>query len=158
MNVTIRLAEKEDMISVHQLITELAIFEKEPNAVDVTVEDLERCGFGLYPKFTVFVAEQENTIVGMALFYDRFSTWKGKTLHLEDLIVTQSKRGLGIGKALYTELMNYAFTNNYKRIAWEVLDWNQGAIDFYKSTGASVLEEWRVVHMTYDNLIEFVKK
>ncbi len=158
MDFIIRLARKKDMTSVHQLITELAVFEKEPDAVEVTVEDLERDGFGLHPNFTVFVAEQENTIVGMALFYDRFSTWKGKTLHLEDLIVTQSKRGLGIGKALYTELMNYAFTNNYKRIAWEVLDWNQGAIDFYESTGASVLKEWRVVHMTHDNLIEFVKK
>lgn len=158
MDFTIRLAEKEDMSSVHRLITELAVFEKEPNAVEVTVEDLKRDGFGLQPKFTVLVAEQESTIVGIALFYDRFSTWKGRTLHLEDLIVTQSKRGLGVGKALYVELMNYALKNNYKRVAWEVLDWNQGAIDFYESTGASVLKEWRVVHMTHDKLTEFVKK
>lgn len=158
MSFIIRFAEPKDMPSVHDLIMELAIFEKEPDAVEVTVSDLIEDGFGNHPKFKTLIAEEDQKIVGMALFYERFSTWKGKAIHLEDLIVTQSKRGLGIGKALYTSLMNYADQYNYKRVAWEVLDWNQGAIDFYESTGAQILEGWRVVHMTENNLKAFVKK
>ncbi len=158
MSFTIRFATKSDMKSVHNLITELAVFEKEPDAVELRVSDLERDGFSDHPKFKTFVAEEEGTIIGMALFYDRYSTWKGKAIHLEDLIVTQSKRGLGVGKALYTRLMEYAQENNYKRVAWEVLDWNQGAIDFYQHTGAHVFEEWRVVHMTQEGLQQFIQK
>ena len=89
MNFTLRLAEKTDMKSVLNLITELAVFEREPDAVEITVDDLIRDGFSNPPKFRVYVAEQENTIIGIALFYERFSTWKGRTLHLEDLIVTK---------------------------------------------------------------------
>ena len=158
MSFSIRFATSNDMKSVHTLITELAVFENEPNAVEVSVEDLINDGFGVAPKFQVLVAEENEGIIGMALFYERYSTWKGKAIHLEDLIVTQSRRGIGVGKALYTRLMNYANDNNYKRVAWEVLDWNQGAIDFYESTGATILKEWRVVHMREENLKVFVKK
>lgn len=158
MSFTIRLATPKDMPAVHGLITELAIFEKEPDAVEISVDDLVKDGFGTHPKFTVFVAVQDTTIVGMALFYERYSTWKGRAIHLEDLIVTQSKRGLGIGKALYTALMEYADEQGVKRVAWEVLDWNQGAIDFYESTGAKVLEDWRVVHMREEGIKSFVRK
>lgn len=146
------------MTAVHQLITELAVYENEPDAVEISVKDLETNGFSENPKFQIFVAEEENSIIGMALFYERFSTWVGKAIHLEDLIVTQSKRKLGVGKALYSELMNYAFENGYKRVAWEVLDWNKNAIDFYESTGAAILEGWQVVHMKDKPLKEFVKK
>ena len=158
MSFTVRFAKKEDMKSVHELITELAIFEKEPNAVEIRVEDLIRDGFSKNPQFRVFVAEEDQKIIGMALFYERYSTWKGKALHLEDLIVTQSKRNLGVGKALYTELMNYAQEHNYQRVAWEVLDWNQGAIHFYKQTGAQVYDEWRIVHMNKEGLHTFTQK
>lgn len=157
MSFTIRFATKEDMKAVHELITELAVFEKEPDAVKISIKDLEKNGFSEHPMFKIFVAEENNSIIGMALFYERFSTWKGRAIHLEDLIVTESKRKLGVGKALYTELMKYAYENEYKRVAWEVLDWNQNAIDFYESTGAHILDGWQVVHMTDENLKKFVK-
>ncbi len=157
MSFTIRFASKKDMVSVHQLITELAVFENEPNAVEISIEDLENDGFSKNPKFKILLAEEEGVIIGMALFYERYSTWKGKAIHLEDLIVTASKRKLGVGKALYTKLMQYAFDHQYKRVAWEVLDWNKNAIDFYESTGAKILEGWQVVHMTEENLEKFIK-
>jgi GNAT superfamily N-acetyltransferase len=157
MSFTIRFALKKDMVSVHQLITELAVFENEPNAVEISIEDLENDGFSENPKFKIFIAEENEVTIGMALFYERYSTWKGKAIHLEDLIVTASKRKLGVGKALYTKLMQYAFDNNYKRVAWEVLDWNKNAIDFYESTGAKILEGWQVVHMKEQDLEKFIK-
>lgn len=157
MSFTIRFATKKDMKAVHRLITELAIFENEPDAVEITVVDLEIDGFSENPKFKIFLAEENETIIGMALFYERYSTWKGKAIHLEDLIVTQSKRKLGVGKALYSKLMEYAFENGYKRIAWEVLDWNKNAIDFYENTGAHILEDWKIVHMREENLRKFIQ-
>jgi GNAT superfamily N-acetyltransferase len=151
------LAEKKDMESVLNLITELAVFEKEPDAVEITVDDLVRDGFSNPPKFRVYVAEQENKIIGIALFYERFSTWKGKTLHLEDLIVTRSKQKIGAGKALYTAVLKYAYDHNFNRVAWEVIDWNSNAIDFYKSTGATYLNNWSVVQMNKENLEKFIQ-
>ena len=156
MNFTLRLAEKKDMESVLNLITELAVFEKEPDAVDITVDDLIREGFSNPPKFRVYVAEQENIIIGIALFYERFSTWKGRTLHLEDLIVTKSKQKIGAGKALYTAVLKYAYDHNFNRVAWEVIDLNSNAIDFYKSTGATYLNNWSVVQMNKENLEKFI--
>tara|TARA_R110002049_G_scaffold616_3_gene3529 strand:- start:1780 stop:2259 length:480 start_codon:yes stop_codon:yes gene_type:complete len=157
MNFNIRLGNKEDMQAVFNLITELAIFEKEPEAVEITVEDLVRDGFSENPKFKVYVAEQENTIIGIALFYERFSTWKGRTIHLEDLIVTKSKQKIGAGKALYSAVLKYAKDNNFNRVAWEVIDWNTNAIDFYKSTGATYLNNWSVVQMNKENLAKFIQ-
>ena len=156
MNFTLRLAEKKDMESVLNLITELAVFEKEPDAVDITVDDLIKDGFSNPPKFRVYVAEQENIIIGIALFYERFSTWKGRTLHLEDLIVTKSKQKIGVGKALYSAVLKYAYDHNFNRVAWEVIDWNSNAIDFYKSTGATYLNNWSVVQMNKENLEKFI--
>jgi GNAT superfamily N-acetyltransferase len=140
------------------LIVELAVFEKEPDAVEITVDDLIKDGFSKNPKFQIFVAEEENSIIGIALFYERYSTWKGKTIHLEDLIVTKSKQKIGAGKALYTAVLKYAFDNNFNRVAWEVIDWNKNAIDFYKSTGATYLNDWSVVQMDKKSLAKFVKK
>ena len=157
MNFTLRLAEKTDMESVLNLITELAVFENEPDAVEITIDDLIRDGFSSPPKFRVYVAEQENTIIGIALFYERFSTWKGRTLHLEDLIVTKSKQKIGAGKALYTAVLKYAYDHNFNRVAWEVIDWNSNAIDFYKSTGATYLNNWSVVQMNKENLEKFIQ-
>lgn len=157
MSYTIRFATKKDMKDVHQLITELAVFENEPNAVEVTVEDLERDGFSPQAAFRAYVAEKAGKIVGMALFYERYSTWVGKIIHLEDLIVTQSERGTGVGRALYNELLRYAAQKGVKRVTWEVLDWNKSAIGFYENSGAKILKDWRVVHMKEAGLKKFKK-
>jgi GNAT superfamily N-acetyltransferase len=157
MDFIVRQGEEKDMQSVFDLITELAVFEKEPDAVDISVTDLINDGFSENPKFKIFVAEQENQIIGIALFYERYSTWKGRTIHLEDLIVTKKKQKIGAGKALYTAVLKYAFDHNYNRVAWEVIDWNQNAIDFYKSTGATYLNDWSVVQMNKENLAKFIQ-
>ena len=113
MNFNIRLGEKKDMPSVLDLIIELAVFEKEPDAVEITLADLVRDGFSEKSMFKVFVAEQDNEIIGIALFYERYSTWKGRTIHLEDLIVTKNKQKIGAGKALYSAVLKYAYDNNF---------------------------------------------
>ena len=154
----IRKAIPEDMPAVLDLINELAIFEKEPEAVVVTVADLVRDGFGEQPLFHVFVAENQSEIIGMALYYYRFSTWKGKTIHLEDLIVKESQRGTGAGFALYTEIIKQGKKDNVKRIEWNVLDWNTPAVDFYIKSGAKVLDDWRVVQMDEQGVTSFLEK
>lgn len=152
----IRKAQKEDMNGVLALIQELAVFEKEPNAVLITAEDLVRDGFGDQPLFHVFVAENEKEIVGIALYYYRYSTWKGKTIHLEDLIVKESMRGTGLGYALYSEIIKQGQKDKVRRIEWAVLDWNTTAIDFYKKSGAKVFDEWRVAQMDENAINYFV--
>ena len=154
--MTIRKATEKDMPFVLELIQELAIFEKEPDAVVVTVDDLVRDGFSEQPLFQCFVAEVENEIIGMALYYYRYSTWKGKTIHLEDLIVKESKRGTGAGFALYKEIIQQGKAENVRRIEWNVLDWNTPAIDFYEKSGAKVLGDWRVVHMDENGIKNFI--
>ena len=152
----IRKATKNDMPSVLELIQELATFEKEPDAVVVTVDDLIRDGFSENPLFQCFVAEVDNEIIGMALYYYRYSTWKGKTIHLEDLIVKENKRGTGAGFALYKEIIKQGKAENVRRIEWNVLDWNTPAIDFYEKSGAKVLGDWRVVHMDDKGIEQFL--
>ena len=152
----IRKASKNDMPSVLELIQELAVFEKEPDAVVVTVEDLVRDGFSENPLFQCFVAEVDGEIIGMALYYYRYSTWKGKTIHLEDLIVKENKRGTGAGFALYKEIIKQGKSENVRRIEWNVLDWNTPAIDFYEKSGAKVLGDWRVVHMDDKGIEQFL--
>lgn len=157
MSFSIRRGEQKDAGAIYDLIIELAVFEKLPNEVEITVDDLIRDGFSKNPKFKTYVAEEKDgTIIGMALFYERYSTWKGTAIHLEDLIVTQSKRKIGAGKALYSAVLNYAHNNGCKRVAWDVLDWNTNAINFYESTGATILDDWRVVHMRKEQLDNFV--
>ncbi|MGB1448638.1 MAG: GNAT family N-acetyltransferase [Flavobacteriaceae bacterium] len=143
----LRFAEANDMSAVLALIQELADFEKEPNAVVITEEELRQDGFGRSPKFQCIVAEKGEKVIGMALFYPRYSTWKGATLHLEDLIVTQSERGTGAGKALYTAFIKYAAAQKVRRIEWVVLDWNTHAVDFYKESGATILDDWCIAQM-----------
>ena len=156
MNFTIRLATPQDMPQVLELIQELADFEKEPNAVEVTVADLERDGFGTQPLFTCFVAETPEKIEGMALCYNRYSTWKGKTIHLEDLVVRANKRGSGIGSALFQEVIEFGAKSGVKRIEWAVLDWNTPAIEFYKKAGAAVLSEWDTVQLDEKGINNFI--
>lgn len=151
------------MPQVLELIKELAIFEREADAVEIDVADLEREGFGTNPLFTCFVADastalsMDSEIVGAALVYYRFSTWKGRTLHLEDLIVKEAKRGKGIGGALYNQVMKFAYDQGLKRVAWDVLDWNTGAIKFYERSGAQIMKSWRVVHMDEKSLKGFIR-
>lgn len=158
MQINIRNARKEDMSKVRDLIVELAVFEKEPDAVEVTVADLEKAGFEKTPKFTCFVAEDEKEIVGMALVYFRYSTWKGPVLHLEDLVVKASMRGKGIGEALYGKVLQYGQNKGVKRVQWEVLGWNEGAIKFYERSGANVLRDWHVVHMDEVGMKNYIEK
>jgi GNAT superfamily N-acetyltransferase len=158
MSFIIREGQKQDAEAVLELITELAVFEKEPDAVEITVEDLLKDGFSDTPKFKLFVAEENAVVIGIALFYERYSTWKGKSIHLEDLMVTQSKRKIGAGKALYTAVLKYAHDHDFNRVAWEVIDWNTNAINFYKSTGATYLSDWSVVQMNKENLTKYISE
>lgn len=158
MGFTIRKAKKEDMAEVFQLINELAIFEKEPDAVQITITDLENDGFGNFPQFECFVGEIDSKIEGIALFYNRYSTWKGRALHLEDLIVREDKRGTGLGTALLNEVVKYGHQLGVKRINWEVLDWNEPAIAFYEKKGANVLREWNVVHLSEQGIKDYISK
>jgi len=152
----IREGVAEDMPSVLELIKELALFEKEPEAVVLTTEDLVRDGFGVQPLFHTFIAVENEEIIGMALYYYRYSTWKGKTIHLEDLIVKENKRGTGAGFALYKEIIIQGKRDGVKRIEWNVLNWNTNAIEFYEKSGAKVLEDWRVVHMDESGITHFI--
>ncbi|NHF60616.1 GNAT family N-acetyltransferase [Flavobacteriaceae bacterium TP-CH-4] len=156
MDAVIREARAGDMPQVLRLIQELASFEKEENAVEVTVEDLVRDGFGSSPLFHCFVAEVDDTIVGMALIYPRYSTWKGPVIHLEDLIVTEKMRGSGLGNALLTEVVKYGYRMGVKRISWEVLDWNEPAIKFYERKGARVMRDWDVVQLNEEGMAAFL--
>lgn len=154
----IRKGTPQDMPDVLALITELAVFEKEPDAVVISTEDLVRDGFSENPLFHTFVAEVNEKIIGVALYYYRFSTWKGKTIHLEDLIVKENNRGTGAGFALYSEIIKQGKKDNVRRIEWNVLDWNTPAIDFYERSGAKVLTDWRVVHMDENGIEAFLNK
>ena len=140
------------------LIQELADFENEPDAVTIDEQVLQDYGTGAQPLFTCFVAEAATTIVGIALVYYRFSTWKGRSLHLEDLIVTQEYRGKGVGSALYRTVMRYAKNKQVRRVSWEVLNWNTHAIDFYERTGARILKDWQVVHFDEDKLENYLNQ
>jgi GNAT superfamily N-acetyltransferase len=157
MSFIIRKGEIKDMPSVLKLIKELAVFEKEPDAVEVLLEDLEKDGFGDNPLFKTYVAEMDYKIVGMALFYPRYSTWKGPTIHLEDLIVSKEMRGLNIGTALYKKVLEYAYKKNVRRVEWVVLDWNTPAIDFYEKSGATVLRDWDTAQMTREGIVKYLK-
>lgn len=151
----IRKGTPQDMPVILELIKELAAFENEPDAVVITVTDLKRDGFGTAPLFNTFVAEVNGRIIGMALFYFRYSTWKGKTIHLEDLIVTESMRGTGAGSLLYKEVFKFARVQGVRRVEWAVLNWNTPAIAFYEKTGARVFDDWRVAQMDEEGITNF---
>ena len=152
-----RLATKDDMARVLELITELAIYEKEPDAVSITLEQLISDGFGEQPKFVCFVIDYENKVEGMALIYQRYSTWKGEVVHLEDLIVSQKLRGKGLGTLLLDEVVKYGKAKGVKRISWDVLDWNEPAIKFYKQKGANVMTDWDIVQMDENAIDNYVR-
>lgn len=155
---TPRLAVKEDMAQVWQLIKELAVFEKEPEAVEILPSDLVEHGFGDNPEFVCFVIEDDERIFGMALVYPRYSTWKGKALHLEDLIVSENYRGQGYGTVLLDAVVKYGSDLGVNRISWEVLDWNEDAIVFYESKGAKVMRDWDVVQLNKEAITNYIDR
>ena len=141
-NIHVRKGIKSDLPEVLELIKELALFEKAPEQVTNTVEAMEKEGFGSNPSFEFLVAEFEGRICAMALYFVKYSTWKGKGLFLDDLIVTEKLRSKGIGKKLFEEVILEAKKINAKQLHWQVLDWNSPAIDFYKKEGASIDATW----------------
>ena len=140
--MNIRIGEKKDLPQVLELIKELATYEKAPHEVINTVALMEQDGFGATPIYGLFVAENEKGIVGISLYYWRYSTWKGKRLYLEDIIVTEKERGSGIGKLLFDRTMQKAVEENCSGMMWQVLEWNEPAINFYKKYGAKLDNEW----------------
>jgi GNAT superfamily N-acetyltransferase len=142
MEFTIREGRKEDIPGTLRLIQELAEFEKAPEQVHVTEEQLENDGFGENPLYGLFVAEDAGNLLGIALYYYRYSTWKGKTLFLEDIVVQQNMRGLGIGQELFNQVIRKASEEKCYRMSWQVLDWNEQAITFYEKYGATLDGGW----------------
>lgn len=140
--INIRVATKADIPDLLHLIKELAIFEKAPNEVINTPELMEKDGFGENNIFDAFVAEIDDHVIGMAITYFRYSTWKGKRLYLEDLIVTEKSRGLGSGQLLFQHCIQFGKDSECNGMVWQVLDWNEPAIDFYKSYNANLDGGW----------------
>ena len=140
--INIRVATKADIPDLLHLIKELAIFEKAPNQVINTPELMEKDGFGENSIFDAFVAETDDHVIGMAITYFRYSTWKGKRLYLEDLIVTEKSRGLGAGQLLFQHCIQFGKESECNGMVWQVLDWNEPAIDFYKSYNANLDGGW----------------
>jgi GNAT superfamily N-acetyltransferase len=142
MEVCIRRATAEDCPAMMKLIMELAIYEKAPDEVTVSLEEFESAGFGVEALWKAFVAENDGKIVGLSLFYPRYSTWKGKKLYLEDIVVSEAWRGKKIGKQLFEATLGYAREHGYFSLYWQVLDWNEPAINFYKKWNAAFDDTW----------------
>ncbi len=156
MEVSIRKAEPRDVPQMLALVRELAIFEKEPEAVTVTEAAMLDAGFGEKPVWWGWVAEgsddEDPRLVGIAVCYERYSTWRGRVGYLEDIVVTDSVRGQGIGEKLFKACAAEAVKRGYHHLAWQVLDWNEGAIRFYKRLGAELSSEWLNGRMYQDQL------
>ena len=156
MDYTIRKGVKADLSQVLNLIKELAAYERAPQEVTVTVEEMERDGFGVNPIYKFFVAEKDNIIIGISLYYIKYSTWKGKCIFLEDIIVTEQFRKCGIGKKLFDEVVKIAKETKVKRLEWQVLEWNEPAIKFYEKLNSHFDGEWINCKLT-DKEIEAYK-
>lgn len=142
MSITIRRAVKEDCTRLLELVQELAVYEKAPNEVTVSLEHFTESGFGPNPVWWAFCAEENGVMQGFALYYIRYSTWKGQAMYLEDILVTESMRGKGMGKLLFDRLIEEAKEKGFNRMVWQVLEWNEPAINFYKKYGANFDAEW----------------
>ena len=142
MEIKVRRAVKEDCRRLLELVQELATYEKAPNEVTVTLDHFVESGFSEKPVWWAFVAETEEKIVGFALYYIRYSTWKGQAMYLEDIIITNEMRGKGMGKLLFDRLIEEAREKKFNRIIWQVLDWNEPAINFYKKYNADIDSGW----------------
>jgi len=155
MNISIRKGVKSDLTQVLCLIKELAIYEKAPAEVIVTVEEMEQDGFGKTPIFEFFVAEVSGKIVGISLYYIKYSTWKGKCVFLEDIIVTEQFRKFGIGKKLFDEVVATTKKLNFNRLEWQVLNWNEPAINFYKKINSQFDSEWINCKLTKEQIDQY---
>jgi GNAT superfamily N-acetyltransferase len=149
MSILIRDGVREDVPTMFELIKELAIYENAPEQVTNTIEQMYVDGFGENPIFGSVVAEVDRQVVGLSLYYFRYSTWKGKRLYLEDLIVSEKMRGKGLGEQLLEKTIDKARENKCTGLMWQVLNWNEPAINFYKKFGAKFDEEWTNVHIDF---------
>ncbi|EMS34937.1 GCN5-related N-acetyltransferase [Mariniradius saccharolyticus AK6] len=157
---TIREGKLEDLPRVLELVKELAVYEKAPEQVTNTLEKMEKDGFGQNPIFGFFVAvnNQSGKIIGISVYYYRYSTWKGKRLYLEDIVVTESERGNGAGKLLFDRTMLKCLEEDCSGMTWQVLDWNTPAINFYKKYGAELDGEWVNCHLQSDDIKQILNK
>lgn len=152
MSITIRTAVKADCSRLLELIRELAVYEKAPLEVTVSLEEFENAGFGDNPVWKAFVAEENGIIQGFGLYYVRYSTWKGCRMYLEDLLVTEKMRGKGLGKMIFDRLIEEAKEKNFKGMTWQVLDWNDPAINFYEKYNAEFDSGWINVSLSRDQI------
>jgi len=148
----IRYAQKEDCARLLELVNELAVFEKAPEEVTVSLKEFEDAGFGNQPVWKAFVAEVDGNVQGFALWYVRYSTWKGCRLYLEDFLVTEAYRCKGLGRLLFEAVVAEAEDKNYNGMVWQVLDWNEPAINFYKKYGAAIESDWLNAHLTKEQV------
>lgn len=151
MEVQIRKAQIEDCPRLLELIKELAVYEKAPDEVTVSMDEFKTAGFGSDPVWEAYVAEIDGQVEGMALYYIRYSTWKGRRLYLEDIIVTEKQRGKGLGKLLFERVLNISKEKGYSGMVWQVLDWNEPAINFYNKYGATLEDGWLNASVTHHN-------
>ncbi len=143
MDINIRDAEIQDCPAIFELIKELALYEKAPHEVTVNYNHFVECGFGTNPVWFAIVAENNSTVIGVALYYIRYSTWKGSRMYLEDILVTEKFRGHGIGKSLFERLLAICIEKKFSGMNWQVLNWNEPAINFYKKfKGVKFDDEW----------------
>lgn len=155
MSVNLRYAIAADCPRLLELINELAVYERAPEEVTVTLAEFVDAGFGAAPVWKAFVAEENDHIVGFALYYIRYSTWKGRRLYLEDFIVTESQRGKGTGKLLFDRIVQETAEQGYSGMVWQVLDWNEPAINFYNKYSATLESGWINASLSKDQIISF---
>jgi GNAT superfamily N-acetyltransferase len=152
--MNIRIAKREDCPRLMELVNELALYEKAPEEVTVTLQEFEDAGFGEKPVWKAFVAESDGLIVGFAVYYIRYSTWKGNRMYLEDLIVTESMRGKKVGKLLFDRLIAEAKELGFNGMTWQVLDWNEPAINFYNKYEANIEAGWLNASLSKEQLLK----
>jgi GNAT superfamily N-acetyltransferase len=156
-SIVIRVGKKEDLPGVLELIKELAAYERAPHEVSNTVALMEQDGFGDRPVYGMFVAEEDSEIIGISVYYYRYSTWKGKRLYLEDIVVSEMKRGKGVGARLFDRTMQQSVDDNCTGMMWQVLEWNKPAIKFYEKYGTKLDSEWTNCTLETDQIRELLK-
>jgi GNAT superfamily N-acetyltransferase len=154
-SIHLRKGLEADIPGALELVRELAVYEKAPNEVEVSIEEMTGWGFGKDKVFDFFVLEKAGKIIGIALYYYKYSTWKGKCIFLEDIIVTESERKNGYGKLLFNEVVKVARAEKVRRLEWQVLEWNTPAIEFYRKYKSNLDGEWINCKLTYEQLQQF---